>query len=236
MKAVILAAGEGSRISSLTRKIPKPMIKYNGKPILEHNIELCKKNGITEIFINTHHLADIIKNYFGNGNRWGVNIHYSYEKELLGTASALVSFKDHLKDDSFFVIYGDNYSQFDIISLKEKAKEVNSMGIIAFHYREDVSTSGIANFDDDGAIISFIEKPKEGETNSNWVNAGMYFFDKEIFDVIPNKFGDFGRDIFPMLLRNKVPLYGVCNKSEVRAFDTPDMLKINNIDYNEVEK
>ena len=69
------------------------------------------------------------------------------------------------------------------ISLKEKAKEVNSMGIIAFHYREDVSTSGVANFDDDGAIISFIEKPKEGETNSNWVNAGMYFFDKEIFDV-----------------------------------------------------
>jgi NDP-sugar pyrophosphorylase family protein len=230
MKAVILAAGQGSRISSLTRKIPKPMIKYNGKPILEHNIELCKKNGITEIFINTHHLADIIKNYFGNGNRWGVNIHYSYEKELLGTASALTNFKDDLKDDSFFLIYGDNYSNFDILTLKAKAETVENMAVIGFHYREDVSTSGVAEFDNNGKILKFIEKPKPGETSSHWVNAGIYYLAPSIFDAIPNKFSDFGRDIFPMLLRNNIPFYGVCLDSLVLAFDTPEMLKDNLID------
>ena len=230
MKAVILAAGKGSRIGDVTRSIPKPMIKYKGKPILEHNIELCKRNGIKEIYINTHHLPGVVKKYFGNGINFGVNIEYSFEKELLGTASALVNFKERLQEGSFFVIYGDNYSNFDLLSLKAKADIVDTVAVIGFHYRKDVSTSGVAEFDNNGKILKFIEKPKPGETNSHWVNAGIYYLDPSIFDAIPNKFSDFGRDIFPMLLRNNVPLYGVCLDSEVRAFDTPEMLKDNLID------
>ncbi len=89
MKAVILAAGKGERLSEITQKIPKPMIEFKGKPLLQHNIELCKKFGIEDIYINLHHLPDKIRDYFGNGERFGVNIKYSYEKELLGTAGAV---------------------------------------------------------------------------------------------------------------------------------------------------
>lgn len=230
MKAVILAAGKGSRIGDVTRSIPKPMIKFKGKPILEHNIELCKRNGVTDIYINTHHLPEIVKNYFGDGSSFGVKIQYSFEKEMLGTSSALTNFSKHLLGESFFVVYGDNFSNFDMNSLKRKSETVDNMAVIGFHYREDVSTSGVAEFDNNGKILKFIEKPKPGETNSHWVNAGIYYLDPSIFDAIPNKFSDFGRDIFPMLLRNNIPLYGVCLDSEVRAFDTPEMLKNNLIE------
>ena len=83
MKAVILAAGKGERLAVVTQSIPKPMIVFHGKPILEHNVELCRKFGVTEIFINTHHLPDAIRSYFGDGSQWGVHIEYSFEPELL---------------------------------------------------------------------------------------------------------------------------------------------------------
>ena len=114
MQAVILAAGKGERLGAITQVIPKPMIKIAGKPILEHNILMCKKNGVEEILINLHHLPHVIKNYFGNGEKWGVSISYKYEPKLLGTSGTVSNYKDFLKKP-FFVIYGDNYfvnSQF----------------------------------------------------------------------------------------------------------------------------
>ncbi|MEO8949192.1 MAG: nucleotidyltransferase family protein [Mucilaginibacter sp.] len=236
MKAVILSAGKGSRISEITRTMPKPMIQFKGKPILEHNIELCKSYGITDLFINTHHLPEVIKDYFGDGSAFGVNIEYSFEPEILGTASGLTNFKSQLKDEPFFVIYGDNFSNFDLMSLNEKIKLSGGMAVIGFHHRDDVSASGVAEFDANGKVLKFIEKPLPGETESHWVNAGIYYLQPDIFDAIPDKYSDFGRDIFPMLLRNDVPIYGVCLDSEVYAFDTPKMLseslKKNN-DFNE---
>ena len=89
MQAIILAAGKGERLKEITQSIPKPMIEFNGKPILQYNIELCKKYNINEIYINIHHLPEKITDYFGNGERFGVNIKYSYEEELLGTAGAV---------------------------------------------------------------------------------------------------------------------------------------------------
>src|SRR3972149_10195068 len=89
MNAIILAAGKGERLKEITNSIPKPMITYKGKPILQYNIELCRKYGITNIYINLHHLPEVITDYFGSGEKFGVNIRYSYEKELLGTAGAV---------------------------------------------------------------------------------------------------------------------------------------------------
>ena len=236
MKAVILAAGRGSRISKVTSAIPKPMIKYNGKPILEHNIDLCKQNGVRDIFINTSHLASKITGYFGDGRDRGVNIQYSFEEELLGTASALINFRSFLMDEPFDVLYGDNYSEYDLKLLSTKAASVDSIAVIGFHSREDVSSSGVAEFNSDGQIHKFIEKPNPGETDSHWVNAGIYYLKPSIFDAIPNKYGDFGRDIFPMLLRNNVPLYGVCSEINVKAFDTPEMLIQNTKTYYDAKK
>ena len=90
---MILAAGEGQRLGEITNKIPKPMIEINGKPVLEHNLEMCRKAGVNDIYINLHHLPDKIRNYFDDGSNYGVNIKYNFEPDLLGTAGALLPFK-----------------------------------------------------------------------------------------------------------------------------------------------
>jgi len=224
MKAVILAAGKGERLKEITYNLPKPMLKYKGQPLLEHNIILCRKFGIKEIYINTHHLPNKITDYFGNGEKFNVSISYSYEKELLGTSGALNSFKSELGNDSFFILYGDNVSDFNLDLLRKKAVQSDALSTIAFHYREDVSSSGVAEFDVNYRIKKFIEKPQPGETDSHWVNAGIYYFNPGIFDYIPNGFSDFGKDIFPKLIRNNIKIYGVCTNSNVDAFDTPELL------------
>jgi NDP-sugar pyrophosphorylase family protein len=223
LKAVILAAGKGTRLGALTESIPKPLIQIKGKAILQYNIELCKKWGVTEIFINTHHLADKITTAFGDGGFLGVNIKYSFEAEPMGTSGALTNFKSDLRGSDFFVIYGDNYSHYDLGSLVEMNRKYKAIGTIAFHYRDDVTSSGVAEFDKDQKILRFIEKPKLGETQSHWVNAGLYFLTPQVLDLIPPGFSDFGSDIFPAILKKKLPLYGVCSETEVAAFDTPEM-------------
>lgn len=225
MKAVILAAGKGERLKEVTTHLPKPMIEYKGKPVLQHNIELCKRYGVSELYINTHHLHEVIQNYFLDGKRFGVKISYSIEKSLLGTSGAVNSFKSQLGNDPFFVVYGDNYSNYDLNSLRTMSENKKCSAVIGFHYREDTSQSGVAEFSDDGRIYRFIEKPKIGESDSHWVNAGVYYLQPEIFRYIPEGFSDFAKDIFPILIKSGIPMYGVCNDSEVKAFDTPEMYK-----------
>ena len=245
MKAIILAAGKGKRLGNLIKETPKPMINILGKPVLEHNIELCKRFGITDIIINIHHLGHVIKDYFEDGTNLGVNIRYLIEENLHGTSGVVrkiaeefwgynthssrishhVSHNDSI--EPFFILYGDNFSNYNLNSLSSKSEETNSIATIAFHYRKDVSTSGVADFNPEFRILNFIEKPKPGETNSNWVNAGIYYLNPEILDLIPDGFSDFAKDIFPSLIRQNIPIYGVCDNSEVIAFDTPEMYSKN---------
>lgn len=243
MKAIILAAGKGERLKEITEKIPKPMIEYKGKPVLQYNIELCKKYWIDEIYINLHHLPEKITEYFGDGKRFGVDIKYSYEEELLGTAGAVKkiardfwNFKTtesqrHRVSKSlspFYVIYGDQISNFNLTSLKNKYDVLSNnkkecIGVVVFHYREDVTHSGVAEFDNDYKILRFIEKPKKSETKSHWVNAGVYYLSPKIIDFIDDGFSDFGKQVFPGLLKNNLSLFGVCVKKDVSVFDTPEM-------------
>jgi NDP-sugar pyrophosphorylase family protein len=225
MKAIILAAGKGERLKDTASGIPKPMIRFKGKPILEHNIDLCRQFAVTELFINTHHLPGVIQNYFGDGAGFGVKIRYSFETTLLGTAGAVKNFQDPLGSDPFFVIYGDNYSNYDLRLLQQEYRDRKAMAIIGFHWREDTAASGVAEFFDDGRIARFIEKPKVGESESHWVNAGVYFLNPGIMAFIPTGVSDFANDIFPRLLAAGEAMYGVCAKADVIAFDTPDMFK-----------
>jgi len=225
MKAVILAAGKGERLKGVVDDIPKPMIRYRGRPILQHNIELCTKFGIREILINTHHLPEIIRNYFGDGSGFGVKIQYSYEEVLLGTAGALNNFRDQLAGEQFFVVYGDNYSDFDLGSLMTEFEKHDCIGVIGFHYRKDVSQSGVGEFASDGRIVRFLEKPIPGTTHSHWVSAGIYFLSPEILKSVPKGFCDFGKDLFPTCIRKGIALYSFCSRTPLKAFDTPDLLR-----------
>lgn len=223
MNALILAAGKGERLIEVTKVTPKPMIIFGGKPILQYNIEMCKIFGIKNLFINTHHYSEQITSYFKDGTEFGVNISYAIETELLGTSGAINNFIEYFTDEPFFVIYGDQFSDFNLTSLIEKYNMHESMGVIAFHHREEVIHSGVAEFDENLRIKQFIEKPKTGETESHWVNAGIYYLNPRILDYIPDGFSDFGRQIFPELLRLGLPLHGICENKEVKVFDTPEM-------------
>jgi len=231
MRAIILAAGQGSRLKQITNKIPKPMIHYHGKPILWYNIETCIKNNIKDVFINVHHLQEKIIEYFGDGSKFGINIIYSYEELLLGTAGAvrkiLIDYGNQFPENEFFfVIYGDNYSKFPISEIVLKAESTKSDAVIAFHWREDTASSGVAEFDNDGTIKNFIEKPTDGTSKSKWVNAGIYYLKPSILKFIPEGNSDFAKDVFPAIVKNN-KIYGVCRDVPVLAFDTLVLLNKN---------
>ena len=224
MKAVILAAGKGSRLGDITQQIPKPMIVINGMPILEHNLKMCINAGINDIYINLHHCPEIIRNYFGDGSKYGVKIRYNFENELLGTGGAISPFINFLIEEPFFVIYGDNYFDFDLDKIKIFHEEKKADISILFHWRNDVTNSGIAQFDKNNQILKFIEKPKD-RINGDWVNAGIYYIDKsDIFKHIKVK-DDFGINIFPKLLTKNYKIFGYKASINLIAIDTPDMLK-----------
>ena len=223
MKAVILAAGKGSRLGAITSETPKPLLPVNGKPVLRHLVELCARHGIGEVFINTHYLAARIRSALGDGSEFGVCITYSYEDELLGTAGALSAFRDALTGDAFLVIYGDNFMDYDLAELLRFHHKKGGIATVALYELEDVSHSGIAVLDDEQRILRFIEKPRPEEAVSNLVNCGLYVLSPEILDDIPEGFSDFGRDIFPALLQQNRKLYGYVMDHALIPIDTVEM-------------
>lgn len=229
MKTVVLAAGKGERIRGLINGVPKPMVEVNGKPILQQNIEWLARSGATDLYINLHHLPDVITNHFGDGRDWGVRITYSYEETLLGTAGAVRKIAtDYWSPDdrsSFVVVYGDNLlSAFDLKGIVEFHEVRRGIGTICLHHREDVSHSGVAVLDEDARIVRFIEKPRPGEVAGHWVNAGLYVLEPCSLRYLPEGPSDFGRDIFRAMLKVGERLYGRTMNATLVAVDTPEML------------
>lgn len=199
MKAMLLAAGEGQRLRPLTDGCPKPMLKIGAAPILEHNVKLLRKHGIVDIAINLHHRPDAITDYFADGQAFGVNIRYSYEPELLGTAGAVARLRDFF-DRRFFVIYGDNLTDCRLDKMLARHLETESLCTLALFHREDVQASGVASLGRDGRIETFVEKPAPGMEVSHWVNAGILCCEPAILDFIPPAGpSDFGRDVLPQI-------------------------------------
>jgi len=125
MKAIILAAGLGTRLYPLTKDRPKAMVEFAGKPLIEHHINWLKANRITEIAINLHHLPDKIKEHLGDGSKFGVNITYSFEDEIMGTAGGVKKLQDFF-DEPFIVFYGDEFTDLDLTEVKSFHEQNNS--------------------------------------------------------------------------------------------------------------
>ena len=209
MKAIILAAGKSTRLRPFTNKKPKVMMEIGGKPILEYNLNVVKKAGIKDIYINLHHAPEVITNYFGNGSKFGLNIIYSREKNILGSAGAIKKIEKKFSE-TFFVVYGDNFTNCNLKKLLEFHKKNKGIITIAIFDRTKNKNSGIAG----GRVVydkkTFkIKSFREGDNNKiPFVNAGIYALEPEILKYIPkNKFYDFGKDLFPLLLRKKVDVY-----------------------------
>ena len=183
LKAIILSAGEGSRMRPLTLTKPKTMLPVAGKPIIQYNIESLKNNGITDILLIVRYKEEIVRNYFGDGSDFGVNISYKTQKDFLGTANAISYAKDFI-DDSIIVLNGDIILDEEIIcEMIEKYDDLTPDTLMLLTEVEDPSAFGVVEIED-GNIKSIVEKPKREEAPSNLVNAGIYIFNEDIFDKI----------------------------------------------------
>jgi len=224
MKAVLLAAGRGTRLRPLTDELPKVMIPIAGKPILEHHVQHLARAGIGEIFINLHHLPERITAYFGDGKNWGVNIRYSFEPEILGTAGAIKKLESELSGSPFLVVYGDNYSEFDFADFISWSEKFTGMGTIAVSKKENVAGCGVVEIGSGDQIIRFLEKPALNEVISHWVNDGIYRLSGDILDYIPDGYSDFGHDIFPEVIKREKPLFAYKSTVPVWAIDHQELL------------
>jgi mannose-1-phosphate guanylyltransferase len=221
MKAMILAAGKGTRVRPLTHEMPKPMIPILGKPVMEYLIELLARHNIRQIMVNTSHLPQKIEDYFGDGRRLGVEIGYSFEGYLengeilpiaLGSAGGMKKIQDFggFFDTTTLVICGDALVDVDLgAALAEHRQKGAACSLIAKEVPlETVSSYGVVVADEDGRIRSFQEKPSIGEARSNLVNTGIYIFEPEVLDLIPSgRFFDIGSDLFPLLVERGLPFY-----------------------------
>lgn len=228
MKALVLAAGKSTRIAGVSAGLPKPLIPVDGEPILAHTLRWLSAYGVTDIWINLHFQPETIRQFVGDGCAWGVRVSYSEEPEILGTAGAVKKLEKEWTED-FLVVYGDNLLGFDLRRMRETHARSAALGTIAVYDWTRDAHSGIAGgrvaLDADGRVAGFQEGRGEGEGLSKWVNAGVYLFRPEICEDIPlNTFCDFGRDVFPALMKEgrrlqAFPIGGYC-----LAADTPEAL------------
>ena len=224
MKAVVLAAGRGTRLQSLVSTVPKPMLAVGGRPVIDRNLSLLAESGVREVFMNLHHCAEVVTGYCGSGERWGLKITYAFEPQLLGTAGAVRNFGPHLGDGPFFVVYGDNYFDCKFTALWKAHEERPAIATIALFERDDVTASGVVELDADDRVVGFVEKPRTSEAPSRLINGGLYVLSRAILPLIPDTAPcDFGYDVFPALLRTGQPIYGRVMEGAVWAIDTPGL-------------
>ena len=208
MKCIILSAGLGSRAKPLTNAVPKVMLKIGGKPLLEHQIILCRKYGIKEIAVNLHYKPRVITNYFQNGNKWGVKLNYSYEKKLLGTAGALKKLVNYWNNQPFLMLYGDNFTSIDLSKIIKFSRKKRAACHMTLFESKEPWTQGVVKTDNQGRVIEFQEKPAKAKIVSSWVDAGVSIFHPKILEYIPSgKYFDLGKNFFPLLIKKKIPIY-----------------------------
>ncbi len=205
-RAMIMAAGAGSRLDPLTKTTPKPMIPVANIPIMEMILKHLKGYGITNVIANTHTLAEYIHSTYGGNNALGINFEYVYEDKLSGTAGGVKKCQHFLESEgSFLVISGDALTDVNIAELVESHEKSNAIATMALREVpwEEVKHFGVVVTDDNAKVVEFQEKPALEDAKSNLVNTGIYVFKKEIFDYIPaDTFFDFAKNVFPALFEN----------------------------------
>lgn len=210
MRAMVLAAGVGSRLEPLTNQVPKPMVPIANRPVMEHILELLKTHGITEVACNLHYQADKIENHFGDGSKFGLNLNFLFEKELSGDAGGVRACKDFLREGTFIVLMGDLLTDANLTEVVRQHKAKKALATIAIKQVPDVRHFGVVLTDENGFITGFQEKPQPEEALSNYASTGIYILEPEVFDYMPQtgQYG-FGRQLFPDLVKRGLPVLGV---------------------------
>lgn len=209
MKAVIMAGGSGTRLRPLTCDIPKPMVPILNRPVMEHIINLLKREGIEEIAVTTYYLPRAIKEYFGNGEKWGVNLHYYHEESPLGTAGSVQNAADFL-DETFVVISGDAVTDFNLNQAISFHQEMRAEATLVLTRVAFPLEYGVVITDENYKITSFLEKPAWSQVFSDTINTGIYILEPSIFNYYKKGIKyDFSQDLFPLMLKAEKALYGL---------------------------
>ena len=208
MKAVIMAGGEGTRLRPLTSNVPKPMMPLANRPMMAHIVQLLKSHGFDEIVVTVAFMANVIRNWFGDGSDLGVRFVYATEDTPLGTAGSVRNAMDELTEP-FLVISGDVLTDIDLTKIVDFHRDKGSMATIGLIRVDDPLEFGIVITREDGSIERFLEKPGWGQVFSDTINTGIFVLEPEIFDYIePDRPVDFSSEVFPALLADGKPMYG----------------------------
>lgn len=225
MKAMIMAAGLGTRLYPLTRKTAKCMLPVVNKPAIERTIEHLKSHNITDIIINIYQNGEQIREYLRTGLNLGVKLAYSEEETLLGTAGGVKKASWFFDSGTTIILSGDGISNINLIEFIEFHREKKSIATIGLSPVMDVSQYGVVAVEKDGRIREFQEKPKKDEAISNLANTGIYAFERKVFDLIPEGEYDFGKQLFPRMLDEKIPIYGYYSEAYWNDIGTIDIYR-----------
>ena len=204
-----MAGGEGTRLRPMTANQPKPMLPVANRPIMEHVLRLLKRHGFDETIVTVQFLAALVRNYFGDGEEFGMSLQYATEEMPLGTAGSVRNAEDALRDEPFLVISGDALTDMDLTAMVKFHKEKGALVTVGLARMPNPLEFGIVITQEDGRIQRFLEKPTWGQVFSDTVNTGLYVMEPEVLaEVPPGEMVDWSGDVFPKLLKRGAPLFG----------------------------
>ena len=214
MKAILMAGGKGTRLRPLTCCLPKPMVPIANRPMMAHILELIRQHGYTDVTATLFYLPDAIRKYFGDGRNFGLNMDYAVEDVPLGTAGSVKNAcLAAAINDTFLVISGDTLTDINLTEALEFHRRKGSAATLVLTKVRSPLEYGLVITDANGKIRRFLEKPGWGEVFSDCVNTGIYILEPDVLKEIPDgQVYDFSKNLFPALLKKKVPLYGFLAK------------------------
>lgn len=226
MKALLLAAGEGTRLRPLTLTCPKPMVPLGDEPVVAWSLAWLRENGVTDVVINVHYRPEALLEYVGDGTRFGLDVRYSHETVLLGSSGALVPLRDYLEGErEFVVLYGDVLTDLDLRAAIERHRATGADFTMVLTHVDDPMRAGIAEVDDCGWITRFKEKPARNEIFSTWANAGIYICGPRTWQYLPpGGHQDFGTHVVPALIADAAKVLGYTTDATVVDIGSPERL------------
>lgn len=224
MQALILAGGLGTRLKPITNTVPKPMIPILGKPLLSYLVENLSRQGITEIIFSLHYLSETIKNYFQNGNKFGIRTFYAYEAKSLGSGGAVKNCQ-RLLQNQFLLLNGDVFQQLDFSKLIKFHEEKQALVTLVCHKSDHPFDSDLVKVDKNMKILGFF-RPKIEARFRNLGNAGVFCVDKKICNYIPkNQNLSWEKDILARLVARNFPIYSYKTRVFLKDIGTVERLK-----------
>lgn len=222
MKAVILAAGMGTRLEEMTKSIPKVMIIIKGKPLLEWHIELLRKHGVKEIYINLYYIPNVIVSYFGDGKKWNVSIMYFYEKELYGTGGALVQMQKEL-NERFLLLYGDVFTNIDIKDMEDFHIKNNADITLAVHKTDHPEDSDLVRVNNNMELKEIFLKPHKKKYGHTHGLAAIYIIEPRTLHLLSAKIPfDFVEYFLAKALAKNLSLFCYNTQSYIKDIGTKE--------------